>query len=72
MLSENSFCEGFFTGINTCSGDKDGIKSLKERKGGPKVGMSVGRAMAELTLGPGSNESKVGGASDLGAKNWVC
>lgn len=55
-------------GINACSGDKDGIRSLKERRGGPEVGLSVGRAVAELTLGPGSNESKVGGASDLGTK----
>lgn len=28
----------------------------------------MGKVVAELTLGPGSNESKVGGASDLGTK----
>lgn len=55
LVLKIGFYEGFWIaglGINACCGNKGGIGSLKERREGPKVGMRVGRAMAELTLGP--------------------
>lgn len=56
--------------VDASSGDEAGIGSLKERRGGPKVGLYVGRSMTQLR--PGSQESKMGGALVLGAQNWVC
>ena len=33
---------GCTAGVDACSGDEDGIESLKEWNGRPKVGISVG------------------------------
>ena len=44
--------------VDACSGSEDAMESLKERRGEPKIGMSVGKSITEFTLGPASNESK--------------
>ncbi|KAI4571749.1 hypothetical protein MJG53_013855 [Ovis ammon polii x Ovis aries] len=49
--TEGCASDSFSAGINACSGDKDGIRSLKERKGGPKVTSLVPESCLLILLG---------------------